>query len=359
MHYYVMKTGMEMFDACRAYGLGLAVERLTGESTFVSDRGMYYLVKVDVAEIGELSKEEIKKKLLPLFAGRDLSWGRTFLTIQRKQTGELKRSTRRLIEKAKKIILEGAGDIIEKFKSPSPVKIPDPTGETLYLSMELAATKGYRVPIRTKSPYTEGTPLKVPAVDWALAALGETYFATWKNTIDALIFVVPKPTEVGMGHARDIQSILNKTRVCRTSTLTALAHMAVIIARDMQERKKSRDPFLPKFCSLIYGACVMTGAQLKPKSGGVFSLELLLNLMERDLETSEEIFELWDYLFKIGAVKGREELSLSLSKFIAYPTISNLEEHLRAYLRHAVKGDVKLKNYPKHSITEVLGCVRS
>jgi len=41
--------------------------------------------------------------------------------------------------KAKKTILGRVSDIIKKCKFPSPVKIPDPAGETLYLSMMCAS----------------------------------------------------------------------------------------------------------------------------------------------------------------------------------------------------------------------------
>ena len=86
---------------------------------------------------------------------------------------------------------------------------------------------------------------------------------------------------------------------------------------------------------------------------------LLLDLMELDLKTSGEIFKLWNHIFRVGSIKGCEELPLSLSEFIACPTINNLEKHLRVHLRHVLKEGVKLKSYPKHCIVGVLKSARS
>ncbi|MFQ6120699.1 MAG: hypothetical protein ACE5KE_12560, partial [Methanosarcinales archaeon] len=82
MQYYVMKTGMEMFDACRAYGLGLILDALKDEgekSTVVSDFGICYLV--EGAEIEKANTKELP--FITLFENPNLAWSKVFLTIKK------------------------------------------------------------------------------------------------------------------------------------------------------------------------------------------------------------------------------------------------------------------------------------
>jgi len=73
-----MKTGMEMFDACRAYGLGLVIDALSEEPVVLSDLGIYYCVEGQNYENNGLEPE----KLMPLI-DRNLPWNRVFLTVGR------------------------------------------------------------------------------------------------------------------------------------------------------------------------------------------------------------------------------------------------------------------------------------
>ncbi|MFQ6120862.1 MAG: hypothetical protein ACE5KE_13395, partial [Methanosarcinales archaeon] len=231
-------------------------------------------------------------------------------------------------------------------------------GETLYQSMDLAATKGYRVPIRIKASYSDGSNIKVPIEHWALAALGGSHFSVWKGG-KALVFIIPQPEKVKIMHWRDIKNRIDQKNVSRVSTTATLAHIATLLTNDIRERKISGDPFIDRFSSLIYGAMIGTGNQWKPASGGIFPLDYLYSLMESDLELSGEIFEMWDHVFKIGNRKGYEDISLSLSEFIAYPTIDNLENYLKIHLRYLLEENIKIKAYSNKGINEVLKNVGS
>ena len=224
--------------------------------------------------------------------------------------------------------------------------------------MDLSATKGYRVPVRTKVAYTEGSSIKVPSEDWALSALGASHFAIWSGRKASLVSVIPKPEKIMIMHWQDIRNRIPRN-INRVSVIATLAHLATLLIRDIRNRKKSGDPFIDKFSSLIYGASVKTGTQWKPASGGLFPLDFLYDLIESNLEISGNVFEIWDHVFRIGNKKGREDLSLSLSEFIAYPTADNLENYLKIHLRYLLKEDVPIRAYPEECIKEVLRNVRS
>lgn len=348
MQYYVMKTGMEMFDVCHAYGLGLVLDALREEGeevTIISDSGIYYSV-----EGAEITKPEIDK-LEPYFSP-DTSWNKVFLTL-----GQAPRDKK--VNTAKTILInkDKINQILENRKKCVAVK-DSSNKETLYQSMDLVGTKGYRVPVRNKAAYTEGSSMKVASEDWALAALGEAHFSIWKGG-KALTSIIPKPERVLIMHWKDVRNSVDKMRVNRTSISATLAHLAILLVKEVRERKKSGDPFMDVFSSLIYGAMTKTGNQWKPARGGMFPVDFLYDLIRSDSEISGDIFELWSHVFRIGNGKGREDLSFSLSEFIAYPTSESIEKYFKVHLRYLLQDDVPIRAYPDNCIKEIFKNVRS
>ena len=358
MQFYCMKTNMEMFDVCRAYGLGLILDTLKGkeeENVIISDLGIYYLIE------GPSIKNYDKKRIIPLFDvnSPSLNWKETFLTSpQRKIKGELKSATRKKIIQAREIISKRIKTILKSYSKPQPIEIPVSKGETLLQSMELVATKGYRVAVRNKVSYTEGAPLKVPKEEWALAILGETHLSVWKLG-EGLVFIIPQPQRINIMHWRDIRDNIDVRRLSRVSSSATLSHTAVLLAQELQRRKQSGTPFIDRFSSLIFGGMSSVGrGQWKPNKGGLFPLDFLYDLIESDLEISGEIFEIWDNVFQIGNIRGNEDLALSLSEFIVHPTLESWERYQRVHVRYLLKKDVPIKAYPEECIKEVMKNVR-
>lgn len=359
MQYYCMKTGMEMFDVFRAYGFGLLLNALNEEEEqpiIISDLGMYYLIE------GPFVEKYDTDKILPLFDTDTLTlrWKEIFITsFQRKIKEELKPATRKKIETAKEVASSQLKAIFEDYSKPMPVKIYDPKGETLSQSMELAATKGYRVPVKNKVGYTEGSSLKVSRKEWVLALLGEAHLSVWKFG-EVLIFIIPHPQKVKIMNWRSIREAMDLTRLSRVSTSSILSHMAILLMHELQKRKQSGDSFIDRFSSLIYGAMVSAGpGQWKPSSGGLFSVDFLYRLIDSNLNISGDIFEIWDNVFQIGNRKGCENIALFLSEFIAYPTLDNWERYQRVHLRYLLDERIKIRAYPEECIMEVMKNVRN
>jgi len=343
-----MKTGMEMFDACRAYGLGLVLDALRSSEQVVKiiDCGPYY--QIEGGEVGIRNKEPLKGLLTS-----DLPWNRVFLTTRGTARD-------RSVSKAKDVLISQIGKMLDDHKDFNLINPFDSGGETLSQSQDLTATKGYRVPVRTKVSYTEGSNVKVPATEWTLSVIGELHLGVWKGG-EALVSILPKPGFEGIRvrRWRDIKGSIDKQRVSRISTQTTLAHTAVLLAQEIGSRKTSDDPFIDKFSSLIFGAMTKTGNQWKPHSGGIFPLDFLYELLEKDRKIPGEIFEIWDHVLRIGSRKGREDISLSLSEFIAHPTSDSWEMYQRVHLRYLLDERIKIRAYPNECIKEVVENVRS
>lgn len=356
MQYYCIKTGMEMFDVCRAYGFGLILDTLKEEgeeAIIISDLGIYYLIKGPT-----INKPDVNR-LYSLF-DFDLLWKETYLTLQRSRRSELKLTTKSKIEEVKEVVFSRIKQILKIYSKPTPIKIPDLKGETLYQSMDLAATKGYRVPVRNKVSYTEGSSLKVPLEHWALASLGEAHFSVWKFS-EALIPIVPQPQNVKVMNWRNIRNRIaeNGKNLSRVSISATLAHIATLLAKELRQGKINGDPFIDRFSSLIYGAMKGTAGQWKPASGGLFPLEFLYSLIDSNLEVSGDIFEIWDNVFQIGNRKGCEDIALSLCEFITHPNLDNWEKYQRVHLRYLLRENMPIRAYSEECIMEVVKNARS
>ena len=66
MQIMVAKTGLEIFDACRAYGLGVLWNALNDdEDVYITDSGAFYVVESDepLANKIDLSKPSVSELL--------------------------------------------------------------------------------------------------------------------------------------------------------------------------------------------------------------------------------------------------------------------------------------------------------
>ncbi|MGQ9648302.1 MAG: hypothetical protein ACUVWO_17390 [Thermodesulfobacteriota bacterium] len=347
MQYYVMKTGMEMFDACRAYGLGLILDALRSSEHVVKIMDCWLYYQIDGGEVDIRNNERLEALLTP-----DLPWSRVFLTTRGAARD-------RNVTKAKDVLTRQLEKILSDHRDFNLANPFDSGGETLSQSQDLAATKGYRVPVRTKASYTEGSNVEVLATEWTLSIIGELHFGVWRGG-EALVCIIPKPGAGGIRvrRWRDIKGGIAKERVNRISTLTTLAHAAVLLTQEIRSRRTDDDPFVDRFSSLIFSAMTKTGNQWKPHSGGVFPLDFLYELLDRDWETSGETFRMFDHVLRIGNRKGREDISLSLSEFISHPTLDSWERYQRVHLRYLLNQGIK-RAYPNECIKEVVENVRS
>jgi len=401
VRYYVTKTGMKMFDASRAYGLASILYKLKlikdlEEIITIEDKGFYYEVngpKIDKAPID--LKEEMN--WISLF-DHMLSWWRNLYprkiqTKKDKNTNEKKvpeeiinflngYTTEDEIKEnnyrecfvrsmiARKVLTENLLSILNKHRRFYSVEFTNIRGLkkgywTLPQGIDVSASKGIREEVRMKVQYGEGTNISVPLDDLSLAQIGFAFSKRiWgkpsgdKRKRSFILIFMPNPKNIEVRAHQEIIDELDAGGICNVSEGTSLAHYSVylvsLIRGRIVENKKA-----PEYSSLIYNGVKPTTRQPKPSSGGLFPLDFLYDLIESNLEISGNVFEIWDHVFRIGNKKGREDLSLSLSEFIAYPTADNLENYLKIHLRYLLKEGVPIRAYPEECIKEVLRNVRS
>jgi len=393
VQYYVMKTGMEMFDASRAYGLASIFYRLglikdTDKKTTIKDMGFYY--EVDGPEIDEipdnLNKEE---NWVSLFDHTQPWWRHLYFrriqTTKDKNTGEKKvpeeiinfldgyTAEDEIKEKdfresfvrsmiARKVLTEGLLNTLNKYSGFYSIEFTDVKDLkkgywTLPQWIDVSASKGIREEVRMKTQYNEGTNISVPLDDLALAQIGFAFSKRVSGKPSGgkpsfTLTFMPNPKNIEIESHYNIVNELGTKRLCNVSEGTALSHYSVHLV-DLIRGKITENERAPEYSSLIFNALKPTAQQPKPSSGGLFPLDFLYDLMKSNLNISGEIFEMWDHVFRIGNVKGREDLSLSLSEFIAHPSADNLEKYLKIHLRYLLNDDVKIRAYPRECVKEV------
>ncbi len=345
--YFLPKSGWEFFDVSRAYGLGIIVHTLSGEA-IVSDMGGFYLIESK----RELNFDRIDQ--IHRFLGDDQVWDRTLVTIGRKQRENTKKKVTEFLNDLKFI-----KDILDHSKELKPPAIIGSGSETLYQSMELAATKGVRDMILLKKQYSEGSSIKVSTEDFILSALGHVNATVWKSSSKELIFTIPTPIKTKILHLQEIRKRVNDAikGMHKAGWFSTIAQIAVNLV--LEELKvKEGGKFAPKFGSLIYGVMTKTGNQWKPLTGGIFPLDFLHQIAESSV--AKEVLNKWADIFEQTAFrKGYEDLPVALAEFIANPSLFNYERYIKFHLRNELdKNRIKFGGYESSVLKEVVNIVR-
>jgi len=354
MQYYVVKSGMQIYDLSRAYGLGLILEKLCGSSVKVKDSN--YCYSIEVTSNYNLKKVKGLAGLLP--KEDDKKWGYIFLTLKGKGKLDKIKNCKKLMVNKKLIssILYKSATI----KQPEFSESKKEKYETLYQSLDLSATKGFREKIRGRM-YHEGSQLYVPIEDFILSIIGHYNFTIWKwNKDGQLILILFNPSvegvQIGISpDARDVAKIIDESlKTYRIGILPTLAYTAVSLAKEISRQKERR----VKFSNLFFGVMVGSGQQRKPYGGGIYPLDFLYRFID-STEKSGEIFDRWLDIFRLTnnpKMAGYEELALYLSEFITYPSKETFDRYLRSHLRISLSKEVKpkLKLYENEIMQEVL-----
>lgn len=351
MQYYIAKSGMQMYDISRAYGLGYILNILSSCEAFVKDLGYFYLVEVNKnPDLNNMQK-------LSILTGEDLRWDRVFLTLKGTQRENKRKELRNsLLERD--FILRVL-NTFQDLKEPRFLPSKSESAETLLQSLELGATKGLREFIRLRS-YTEGTQVYIPKEDFVLSVVGHLHFTIWKGRRgDKAISILLSPGVEGVniggsGNLKDLKDKVEKaTRSHRAGISVTLSNISINLARKIYEMKWEKQIFLPKFSSLVYGVMVGAGQQMKPYGGGIYPLDFPYKLIES--ANAGEIFDKWiDVFNKTNIRAGYEDLAIYLSEFITYPSLETLDRYLKTHLRFYITKDIKVTLFEEKIMEEVM-----
>jgi len=338
MHYFVLKSGTELFDLSLAYGLAGVIQAGAEDMDVrLSDQGSHYLI----------SAPPPKKLNAMSFLGISTDaemWKGVFFSEPPKSK-EIALGKVQAVVSNKQIMLELLNRHTEPFIIPIS-RSKSKNYETLTLALEPRAFKGTRFPVRAKTSYTEGSQIYVPQEFWAVAAVGLMRFAqnlTWSESKKRTgpwkhLTIIPLPDTKGVdvSNAGDIASSVASDFTNRASVNTCLAHNAVRLLIVLIQRKTGQDPFVSSFASLFFSSA--KGARkYKPLGSGCFPLEFLNNVADANPKIALELFKAWDEVFRVGTLVDYEPLAMALADFIARPSFETYERYVRIHLSTKVE----------------------
>ena len=366
MYYYVTKTGLQTFDACRAYGLALLLERLAlsvdaSEDVTIHDVGPFYRIfGPSINELDQTLPQNVLDDLLVVTNG----WCAAFLTTGRTPESENLRppSRKRLEGKIADIqsIFGNLKKLLSVLTEPIAIDLISSKGkerESIPASLDPAASKGHRRAKRDS--YSEGEQLFVPREHAAIGAFGGAHFIRWTWTGGGLTALLPLPQRVTIHDHRSVKAISDSNYLCRCSDIAAAAHYAVQLA-DALRRRVNGSKYSDQYSALAIHSMAFSGNQWKAQSGGLFPLDYLIELLRGNQSISADIFNLWNYLFRWGSVRGNEILAITLADFLAQPSIENLVRYVSIHLRMTLTDPKRRQFAPYHErwMQEVLQHVR-
>lgn len=337
--YFILKSGFDFYDLCRAYGLGLILNRLKNskEEVKVKDLGFYYQIesppinlkkKKEVIglipnEISKLSKTNIGPR-----------WDQVLRTC--KIPGDS--TKKKKLKEYKEILNKNINRILERHTNiqsfeKKNLNTKKDVLETLYGTIDPACFKGFRE-IKRNLKYDEGSSYKSNCEEIVLALIGAAYLGIWVLGKEGGIAIFGKPGVKGVF----VNSLINIKKnisdqikfhrggVSPTIVWTSLCLMAEI--------EKFKDELLfPLFEELYFNVLKWTGNQPKPEKGGKFSLDFLNKLLKEMTRTDFlDLMDIWKKLLKISNNAGLEQLGRTLSEFLANPTITNFEHYIKTHL---------------------------
>lgn len=339
-NFFANKTGFEMFDTLRAYGLAFVLWK-SGEDLDVEiqDLNSHYFIAASGETPTKVNRE--------VFVDNE-GWRRVFLTARERK--DAKKLHPKAI--AEKVLSSEFGKFLNLHadSSFSPTIGCDPDGGMpLYQTMDVSGAKGFREEKRGVT-YHEGTQLYVDKYSWVASCIGGAFFLTPLAGRDFLLSLVPDPTSVLLIQHRDLQEELRKEQVCKASRNVALVHYSVKLAKTLSRRK-----IAPKvrYESIVFNAMQKTGQQPKPGGGGKYGMAFLESIWKSP--NGMEALEMFDQTLRGGSLKGvRQELAFAVAEFLLHPTLRNFvryeDLHVRARVNENIAGwsrgamEVVLKN---------------
>jgi hypothetical protein len=245
--------------------------------------------------------------------------------------------------------------VIKNYENLNSPSIIGTDKQTLYQTMDLAATKGIRNEILLKKNYSDGTNIKISDKDFALSLLGHINFTIKKFSDFGLILVAPTPLKTELKNVRQIYANLkgNVKVAHKAGWFPTITQIAINLVSE-EIMVKDGGKFAPKFGSLIYSIMRKTGNQWKPSTGGIFPLDFLHQIADSD--NAINILNKWKKIFGWTSRKnGHEDLPTSLAEFIANPNLFNYQRYVNFHLRNEIdKDNIKFGDYKKEDFLEVM-----
>lgn len=373
--YFISKTGMEIFDLSRTYGLAAILYYLGGGDVVIKDFDYYFLV--DCSSSPNLNRIPNLNTLIT----ENLDWRNVIRTGNVNKSREIinkwikdKNNIAKTLDKYSSLKLFDIGDC-RTFISLKGKKIRK---MNLIQSMEPRATKGFRKET-LRAGYDEGSNIPIPLEDWTLSLIGHLNSTVFfegerrgkRRMSTKSIGILPYPSLEGTlidVIIRDISGYLrDNLRWHSAGVLSTVTYSAISLRIYLLQNRMQPSIRRSKISSLLFYCMKRSpklGAQWKPEETGKFDL----NYIER---YPLSVLEVWEDLFRrINLADFRNEgdfkdTAVYLSELIYLPNIDNLLRYLLSHQKMRLRCQSKGLNayipqlFSEDAIEEVLKNVRT
>jgi hypothetical protein len=350
--YYIMKTGLSMFDPCRAYGLALVLDRL---GAGISDRdcvqiedlgGWFRLTGPDISSLPSGAPWGAFDDLLAAsdgWCGVLLTTGRTPAESRLSRIG--RKNVLGKVEIVRQVLQQYPARL-HFYMSPVPCDMRSSLAAgfcSLPASLDASAVKGVRRPKLNTS--TIGDQLYVPEEEWAIALLGGATFVRWVWTHGDYLALLPEPRRIYLRDHQAACAMENTGYVCGAAPRAAAAHHSIRLIRALDRIPAGHDRGDCVYGNMIFQGMAFVGNQWKSKSGGVFPLELLLRIGDSSSEVADRLLSMWDSLFRWASADGNGALGVALADFLADPSLARFGHYVRTHSALAIRDGQAVPSY--------------
>jgi len=352
MQFAITKTGLDVFDTARAWGLAAVVSARAQSDVRIRDRGWSFTIDVQNAHTAGAGPS-----LLPaLIDATDENWSFVFITFGQEQ-------------RQNKI-----SDIEENIKLLTNISMPQIAnkisgsvftsgGKTLPGGLDPSGFKGVRQ--KTRAGYDEGQ-LRVNADHWALACLGMVLCGTYQRigsgSVPRTIALLPVPLDVTVAQWAEIRELtrwpratpgtsVSEPRLSRQVAGTAVAAQAAVqLAERVRKRAAAHGSLVDRFSDILFFELFKAEQQYKPAQGNRVRLDRLTAMIQQDAALAEGVFEWLDYCFRRGSAKGAQDLALAAADFVFRWDVDSYDRLARLFVRYLVTDEIKLAKRPSEEV---------
>jgi len=333
MPYYITKTGLDVFDAARAWGLAVVLNVLTEDEVGICDAEWAFVVDSAVPLPDDLA---IANNLAWRTLTSEQNWQRVFIT--QKGSWLDKR------DKALSVIADQLTTLLANLRNPANTVVFG-EGESLPGGLDPTGFKGLRH--NTRAQYREGQ-LNVPEDHWALACLGMVTCGTYRYAREAgqsnWLVLLPIPQETHFSYFRDVQTLFRLPGLMYHGVQNAAAHYAVQLAERVRRRAAAQGSLQDRYSAILYFKLFGAGQQMKPAQGNQLRLEPLMDAIGRDPHGTQPMLEWLDYCFRLGSTKGAEDLALATTELVMRWDLGAYDRLVRVAVRILGREQVRKKN---------------
>lgn len=348
MQYFVTKSGLDRFDACRAYGMAELLHALTRGrlSPTIADVGGAFLLTLpsnpsarDVSE----SEEWHAVFALP-------TWAQVFLTYKGGWSDQRDKVRAALEKNVTAILAKGAVGLAVDLGGDC----------TLPGAMDPTVFKGLKGLTRGSS--FEETQTGADEMNWALGCLGAAVAQCYRRQRIAgnkweYYVTLPVPEQVRYSDFHAIRGLVYQKGLRYVGVRNASAHFSLRLADAIRQKAAGNPSFPLRFSTVAYFSLFRSGQQFKPSLGGALHVAPLICMALEEPALAAEVFSTWDYLFRRGSRQGAEDLAAAVTELIMAPSVESYYCHARVLLRYIVdrnKGVKRENLYTETALREVL-----